>query len=277
MTPLLETPRTLPLPHGTLTYDVHGTTGRPVVCIPGIGDRRQSYRALAPALAAAGHRVFVLDLRGHGDSDATFPSYTTSDIARDVVALLEAEDLRDAVLVGNSIGGGAACHAAVLAPDRVGQLVLLNPFVRDMPADRWMRPLVPLMFANPWGAWAWKQYRGTLFKTPPADLAADQDRVHAMLQDPARLGAMRSMLRASKADVHARLSEITVPSVVVMGAEDPDYDDPAAEGAALRGMLGGDVRVVVLDGTGHYPQIERPEETLRLVRGTTAREARRGA
>jgi pimeloyl-ACP methyl ester carboxylesterase len=267
---------TLTLPHGTLTYDTHGEGGRAIVCIPGIGDTRASYRVLAPALGE-NDRVYVLDLRGHGDSSATFPSYTSSDIARDVVALLEAEDLHDAVLIGNSIGGGAACHAAVLAPERVGLVVLLNPFVRDMPADRWMRPMVPLMFAGLWGAWAWEQYRKTLFKTAPDDLTDDHARVRAMLQDPPRLAAMREMLRASKADIQARLAELAVPSLIIMGAEDPDYDDPAAEGQALRGLLGGPVEVALLDRTGHYPQIERPDETLRLVQGTLRQEARRGA
>lgn len=269
--------RTLNVPGGTLTYDRHGTTGRPLVCVPGIGDLRSSFRTFVPRMVDAGFVVHVLDLRGHGDSTADFDTYSCADIAGDVVALLEAEDLRDAVIVGNSIGGGATCRAAVLAPDRVSEVVLINPFVRDMPADRWMRPMVPLMFARPWGAWAWQQYRKTLIKTVPEDQAEHEARIHANLSEPPRLAAMRAMLRASKADIHARLGELAIPSLVVMGAEDPDYSDPEAEGAALVEMLGGPTELALIDQTGHYPQVERPDETAALVRAFLSQAVRRGA
>ena len=50
-----------------------------------------------------------------------------------------------------------------------------------------------------------------------------------------------------------------------MGSEDPDYDDPAAEGATLETLLGDDVHVEMIERTGHYPQIERPDATLAHV------------
>jgi Predicted hydrolases or acyltransferases (alpha/beta hydrolase superfamily) len=95
--------------------------------------------------------------------------------------------------------------------------------------------------------------------------------------EPARLAAMRAMLRASKADIAARLGELTVPALVVMGADDPDYPDPAAEGEALRGLLGGPTEVALLAEAGHYPQVERPDETAALVRDFLVREAAHGA
>ena len=74
------------------------------------------------------------------------------DIGDDIVALLEQHDLVDACLVGCSIGGGAIAWAAMQAPERVGKLVFLNPFVRDTPQDKYFRPLVPILFGGPWGA-----------------------------------------------------------------------------------------------------------------------------
>ena len=47
----------------------------PVFAIPGIGDTRASYRTLAPLLAARNCTVYLMDLRGHGESDSTFASY----------------------------------------------------------------------------------------------------------------------------------------------------------------------------------------------------------
>jgi pimeloyl-ACP methyl ester carboxylesterase len=258
---------TLPVPGGTLAVDRHGTTGTPVVCIHGLGDTRSTWRALVPLLVAAGHVVYVLDLRGHGESSTGFASYAAHDIGDDVAALLEAEDLRDAVLVGNSISGGAVCHAALEAPERVARLVLVCPFVRDMPADRWLRPLVPILFGGPWGAWAWGMYRATLFTTAPEDHADNQAAVLANLREPGRLAATRAMIRASKAPIAARLDQVSVPSLVVMGAEDPDFSDPAAEAEALRGLLGGPVEVAMVQRTGHYPQIERPDATAATILG----------
>ncbi len=140
----------LPVNGGHVAYEVFGTGGRPVVTLPGIGDTRASYRALVPLLVEAGFTVYSMDLRGHGDSDAGFASYTSEDIGDDVVALLEALDLRDAVLVVNSVGGAASCHAA-LRTDRAGCLVLLSAFISDPPSFGLMRPLLALMFAGFWG------------------------------------------------------------------------------------------------------------------------------
>jgi alpha-beta hydrolase superfamily lysophospholipase len=58
-------------PDGRIGYDVAGA-GQLIVLVPGMGELRAGYRFLAPALRAAGYRVACTDLRGHGDSDATF-------------------------------------------------------------------------------------------------------------------------------------------------------------------------------------------------------------
>jgi pimeloyl-ACP methyl ester carboxylesterase len=67
-------------PDGRIGYDVAGT-GPLIVLVPGMGDLRAGYRFLAPALRAAGYRVACTDLRGHGDSDARFPSYGDEETA----------------------------------------------------------------------------------------------------------------------------------------------------------------------------------------------------
>ena len=109
-------------PGGRIGYDVGGT-GPLVVLVPGMGDLRAGYRFLAPALRAAGYRVACTDLRGHGDSDATFPSFGDQDTAGDVLALI-AELGGPAVIVGNSMGAGSAVLAAAGQPDLVCGLVL---------------------------------------------------------------------------------------------------------------------------------------------------------
>ena len=93
-------------PEGRLAYEVHApqgpTSGLTVLAVPGMGDLRASDRHLVPPLVAAGHRVVTTDLRGHGDSDATFSSYGDENTASDVVALLN--HLGPAVVPGSSMG-----------------------------------------------------------------------------------------------------------------------------------------------------------------------------
>src|SRR5271169_4934470 len=107
---------------GRIGYDVAGA-GSLVVLVPGMGDLRAGYRFLAPALRAAGYRVACTDLRGHGDSDATFTSYGDEETAGDVVALIE-ELGGPAVVAGNSMGAGSAVLAAAQRRELVSGLVL---------------------------------------------------------------------------------------------------------------------------------------------------------
>jgi len=108
---VLNEPTTyLARPEGRVGYDVSGN-GPLVVLVPGMGDIRKTYRFLAPALREAGYRVACTDLRGHGDSDATFSSYGDVDTADDIVALVD-ELTGPAVIVGNSMGAGSAALTA---------------------------------------------------------------------------------------------------------------------------------------------------------------------
>jgi len=114
---------------GTLAYEVTGSSGPLVVLAHGMGDSREAYRFVAPALVASGYRVATVDLRGCGQSSAGWPSYSRTDIAGDLLALVEHLG-SPAVLVGHSIAGGAATIAAAKAPALVTAVVELAPFTR---------------------------------------------------------------------------------------------------------------------------------------------------
>lgn len=259
-----------------IAYHSVGTGPSTIVALPAIGDTRSSYRQLAPRLAEAGHRVHVMDLRGHGASPADFSSYTSEDIGDDVALFLEEAGLEDATLIGNSVGAAAVAHAA-LCSDRVGRIVSLSGFVSDPPNFGLIRPMLSLAFARPWGRALWRRYRKTLFATPPADLEENQAEIFDTLGEPGRLRAMRAMMSASKAGISARLGEVTVPALVAMGARDPDFPDPAAEARRQAEVLGGRNTVAMIEGAGHYPQIEQPEATAQaidaFIRGTSGRGA----
>src|SRR3954465_6758673 len=115
---------------GTLAYEVTGA-GPLVVLAHGMGDSREAYRFVTPRLVEAGYRVAVVDLRGCGESSATWPSYSRTDIAGDLIAVVRHLG-GQAVLVGHSISGGAVTIAAAQAPELVEGIVELAPFTRKM-------------------------------------------------------------------------------------------------------------------------------------------------
>src|SRR3982751_5235471 len=113
---------------GTLAYDVTGE-GPLVVLAHGLGDSRHSYRFVAPGLVAAGYRVANVDIRGCGDSSLGWDGYSRTDIAGDLVAVVRHLG-GPAVIIGQSIAGGAATIAAATAPDVITGVIELAPFTR---------------------------------------------------------------------------------------------------------------------------------------------------
>ncbi|KQR12244.1 alpha/beta fold hydrolase [Cellulomonas sp. Leaf334] len=250
-------------PGGRIAYSLDGPADGPlVVLVPGMGDVRSTWRELVGPLVDAGHRVAVTDLRGHGDSDTTFATHGDVMTGQDALALVEHLG-GPAVLVGNSMGAGAAAWAAAERPDLVAGLVLTGPFLRDpaMPAvvAAGMHQLMRALFARPWGGAVWASYyKGYLnrgHKAPWLDEhVAD---LRAAMKDPAHLRSFRHLAAGlTHAPVEARLAEVSAPAIAFVGAVDPDYSDPAAEAQWIRDALRAEVTVV--PDAGHYPHHQAP-------------------
>jgi pimeloyl-ACP methyl ester carboxylesterase len=254
----------LSCPEGRIGYDVAGS-GALVVLVPGMGDLRGGYRFLAPALRAAGYRVACTDLRGHGDSDATFTSYGDEETAGDVIALI-GELGGPAVVVGNSMGAGSAVLAAAQRPGLVSGLVLVGPFVRNPRTSAIRRLLLRAAMAPPWAAISWKSYLPKLYAgRRPADFGEYRDQVVASLRRPGHAKAFSATTRTSHDPAEARLADVTAPALVVMGEQDPDFPDPRAEAEWIARALR--AHVVMVAEAGHYPQSQRPDITTGAVLG----------
>src|SRR3954452_6465435 len=241
---------------GRIAYDTGGT-GPLVVCVPGMGELRSVYRRTGPALGAAGYRAVTIDLRGHGDSDATFSSYDDVAAGGDILALIEHLG-GPAVVIGNSMGAGAAAWGAAERPELVGGMVLVGAFVRNPP----MNPLLALAFraamAGPWAPRVWASYLPKLYPgRRPEDFAAHRNAIVASMRRPGHARAFSRTTRTSHAPVEARLDDVATPVLVVMGDRDPDFADAAAEGRWIAERLDGELLLV--PGAGHYPHVEDPE------------------
>jgi pimeloyl-ACP methyl ester carboxylesterase len=249
-------------PGGRIAYDIDGS-GPLVVLIPGMGDLRATYRFLAPALREAGNRVATTDLRGHGESDTTFASYGDVETAEDIAALVT-EVGGPAVLVGNSMGAGAAAIVAAEHPELVAGLVLVGPFVRNPHVSAAQRILMRAAMARPWVATVWNMYLPKLYAGQrPADFDSYRKEVVGNLRRPGHAAAFSRTTHTSHAPAEAKLGDISAAVLVVMGDKDPDFPDPQAEATWIAQTLHADV--VMVPEAGHYPQSQQPAITAEAI------------
>jgi pimeloyl-ACP methyl ester carboxylesterase len=257
----------------TIAYDVTGQ-GPLVVLAHGMGDSRHSYRFIAPALAAAGYRVANLDIRGCGDSSLGWDGYSRTDIAGDLVALVRHLG-GPAAIIGQSISGGAATIAAATAPDLITGVVELAPFTRaqSIPLGGLMRvkryrkgstqlTKVILMGSLP----GWKKYLDLAYPTKPADWTTELTRIQTKLSEPGRMKALQAMCKTTPADAGAQLPNVTCPVLIIEGSLDPDWPDPRTEGQKIiTDLPAGLGELAVIDGAGHYPHAQTPDQVLALT------------
>lgn len=262
------------VPGGTLAYEADGE-GPLVVLAHGMGDSRAAYRFVQPRLVAAGYRVAAVDLRGCGESSAQWPSYSRTDIAGDLLTVIRHLGGGPAVLVGHSISGGAATIAAAQEPGLVRGIIELGPFTRtqsiklgDLRSKNYRRGVYRLLGAALFGSAAlWSRYLDHAYPgRKPADWAERLARVEAMLGEPGRMQALRKMGQSAPTDAGAQLGNVRCPALIVEGSLDPDWVDPRAEGEAIvAAMPAGVGEVAVIEGAGHYPHDQYPEETVSLM------------
>lgn len=102
---------------------------------PGMGDLRRTFRNLIPGLVEAEYETITAELRGHGDSDASFAEYGDEATAEDLIALVE-EIGTPAVLIDSSMSAAAAVIVAARRPELVRALVLTGHRPGDFEAHR---------------------------------------------------------------------------------------------------------------------------------------------
>ena len=256
----MNTPTTLYLdrPGGRLSYDDNGVEGPLVIAAPGMGDLRHVYRRIRDDVAQAGIRLVTMDLRGMGDSSTGWSQLDDAAVASDYLALIDHLDAGPAVLVGNSLSCASAVLAATDAPEEVSAIMLLGPFVRDVPQKWWQKAAFGAMLMPPWGRSAWvSYYRKNMYPgAKPPDFDEYVDALSQNLAEPGRFASFRTISGSSHAESGRRLDQVTQPTVVVMGTADPDFPDPVAEANQIAAIM--NATVVWSEGSGHYPQAETP-------------------
>jgi 3-oxoadipate enol-lactonase len=242
---------TLALPATTLAYDDLGPTtdDPPLLLVHGHPFDRSMWRAQLARFAD--RRAIVPDLRGYGASTGAVAAWT--DLADDLVRLLDAVRVPRAVVVGLSMGGQIALDLVARYPDRVAGLLLADTSATaepDVPgrlagADRLRREgMDPYAVEN--------LYRMVRPESP----AEVVEHVLAMMRgtDPGGAAAAQRA-RAHRPDQLPALGRIAVPTTVVVGAD--DLFTPVRDARAIADRVPG-AELVVVEGAAHMPNLEQP-------------------
>ena len=252
----------LDLPDGRLAYDDTGE-GPLIVCTPSMLDLRSQLRFLTPLLVKAGFRVVTVDQRGMGETSAVWPEYGSTPLARDLMALLRHLDAGPALLYGTSNGAAAGVYVAAEAPELVRGLILAAPFVRDGKAGIAQKLTMALMSVPGLAHPLYLSYYPKWEPKPPADFAEHKARLSANLKEPGRNRVIKAYMSMSHAEAEARLDKVSAPTLVIMGTGDIDWPDPVAEATWVSERLSAEL--LLLDGAGHHPHTEFPDEIAAAV------------
>ncbi|MFF9040569.1 alpha/beta fold hydrolase [Streptomyces sp. NPDC014892] len=234
----------------------HGS-GDPVILLHGVGC---TVRSLAPQLEALAptRRVVAVDLRGHGSSDRTYGRMSLRDYADDVLAVMSELGIDSAPVVGVSMGGMVAQAMALAAPDRVTALVLADTCARaDAEMAGGMRAVGSLA-ATEGMKTAVEHVKPVTFCA--AALVENRPYVREFEEgfcanDPVTFGI--AMAALADLDFLDELPRITVPTLVLVGAEDvlTGLEHSEAIAAAVPGA-----QLRIIEKGGHLSNLDRAEE-----------------
>ena len=272
---------------GLRLHHTHGGAGTPpVLFIHGLGSSGYIEWRFNLAVAARRHRVFAPDLPGFGRSEKPAARYGIPFFARTLERYMESRNLESAAVVGTSLGGRIALEVALRYPERVERLVLVNALGLGRPQVQLYYGLVMLPRV---GEAFMRVAREALHRAPPRmirrvagryiGMSADLDRTmdDSYLADlremysaegypSAYLSTVRSLVTpralAGSHDLSARLHKIAAPVLLIWGADDPLF--PLEHATRAHRLLPGS-KLAVIDGAGHTPQAERPDEFNRVL------------
>jgi pimeloyl-ACP methyl ester carboxylesterase len=229
--------------------------GTAVLLLHGFPYDVHSYVDVVPRLVAAGHRVIVPYLRGHGPTrfldSATPRSGQQAALGADVIALLDALDIPRAVLAGYDWGGRAACVAAALWPQRCVGVVSVNSYlIQDISVA--MTPIRPDLEAGFWYFYYFLTERGR------AGLTANRRGIARVIwtrNSPKWRFDDAVLERAAVAFDNPDYVDVVIHSYrhrLGAAAGDPAYDDIEQKLAGLPAIT---VPAVTLDGLadGNFP------------------------
>ncbi len=252
-----------------LYYEDHGA-GRPVVLIHGWPLSSRSWESQVPALVEAGHRVVAYDRRGFGESSQPWSGYEYDTFARDLDALMTHLDLRDATLVGFSMGGGEVVrYLRTYGSDRVAKAVLaaaVPPYLcktADNPDGGLDDATIAAFQDGVRGdriAFLDEFTRNFFAAGAKSDLISEVQRTYA--RDIAAFASPKGTLDCitafGRTDFRADLVKVTVPTLVIHGDSDGIVPFDVSGRRSHEAIPGS--RLVVVEGAPHGFNVTHAEQ-----------------
>jgi 3-oxoadipate enol-lactonase / 4-carboxymuconolactone decarboxylase len=215
------------------------------------------FRIWDEVVAALGHEFSTVrfDKMGHGLSDLQPKPYEIKDYAADVVALLDALQLKKVILVGLSIGGIIGQYLALNEPERIEKLVLSNTAPKVGNDDGWNTRInivenkgiaaIADTVMKVWFAEEFHQYHSDKLKG-----------YKSMLTNSNTEGYVIACKALKINDLTNEISKINIPTLCIVGTE--DGSTPPASVKAMADKIT-DAQYICIDNTGHIPCAEKPE------------------
>lgn len=244
---------------------------QPIVLIHGTSASLHTWDGWAEALKTQ-RRVIRMDLPGFGlTGPAPDNDYRIERYADFIVALMDHLKIRQAVLAGNSLGGGIAWRTAVQHPERVSRLVLVDaigyplqstsvPLGFRLAQIGWLKPVMSQLLPR------------RMIEASVRNVYADPSKVTPELVDryyelTLRAGnrdglTRRIQLRETDALSAGLVKTIRQPTLILWGAQDRLIPEPSGQ-RFHQDIVGS--QYVVFEGLGHVPQEEDPQRSVAEV------------
>jgi pimeloyl-ACP methyl ester carboxylesterase len=247
-------------------YTASRGTGLPVLFSHGVTISSRVWVKQFRDLPDAGMRVIAFDHRGHGESTLGSSGHSVANLAADMRVVVEGLDLRDAILVGHSMGGVAVQAFALTYPEivaeRVRGIVLLSTLAKTSVAAsrqlRWLAERVTSAFDLP--RMMNRPDLGMLFsrvgfgRSPRASWVELNREMLASCDVRTAREATAALLSL---DLTTELPHLDIPTLVISGTA--DLIAPPTESRRIAEVIPG-ARLVMLEGAGHNIMLERTEE-----------------
>jgi pimeloyl-ACP methyl ester carboxylesterase len=272
LVPPFDEARRYPSHDGGSVYTISRGKGAPILFSHGVTLSTRVWVKQFENLPEQRFRCIGFDHRGHGDSETGETGHSIANLAEDVRTMLERMELRDAVLVGHSMGGIAlqafAIHHPDVAAERVRGMVLMSTVAKTYlsGSSRLRRIFERLTGGGPSAGELMTQQNLGFFlarigfgRDPQA---SHVELVREMIAACPKAASQEAVAALVGLDMTEDLPKIRVPTLVLSGTA--DVIAPPAQGRRIAELIP-DARLELFKGSGHMLMLERTEEVDALI------------
>jgi pimeloyl-ACP methyl ester carboxylesterase len=265
---------------GIAIHYVEAGTGPLIVLLHGFPEFWYSWRHQIPSLAAAGFHVIAVDLRGYNESSKppAIDAYRLPELTKDIAGLISQTGEGPCIVAGHDWGGAVAWMTAMLYPELVQRLIILNSphpvaYLREMrhsARQKW-RAKYQLLFHPPWLAeFVLRRFHYAILRRALARNGSfTPDEIERYVEAWAKPGALTGMANYYRATrlrkgLRGMMRRIDIPTLMIWGDLDPFFTPETLTGFA---EYVPDLRIEHIPDSGHFVQTDAPVKVSDLMIG----------